>query len=159
MPFYQTGSGPMAERGQIEFRPCDVLPNGEHVPKANVINDEEKEFMKVNGFQLLEQFAFGDAVLRSVHEEQFRLLNQAAVQLEHGRVRQVANLLSQPITSKSSGRRQVSDNDFHGTTSKVTILPAEGRNFLSASADSPRNVPISRARSGCNSFTKAASNR
>jgi hypothetical protein len=159
MPFYQTGSRPMAERGQIEFRPCDVLPNGEHVPKANVINDEEKGFMKVNGFQLLEQFAFEDAVLRSVHEEQFRLLNQAAVQLEHGRVRQVANLLSQPITSKSSGRRQVSDNDFHGTTSKVTILPAEGRNFLSASANSPRNVPISRTRSGCNSFTKAASNR
>ena len=53
--------------------------------------------MKVNGFQLLEQFAFEDAILRSVHEEQFRLLNQAAVQLEHGRVRQVTDLLSQPI--------------------------------------------------------------
>ena len=97
MPFYQTSSGPMAERGQIEFRPCDVLPNSEHVPKANVINDEEKGFMKVNGFQLLEQFAFEDAILRSVHEEQFRLLNQAAVQLKHGRVRQVTDLLSQPI--------------------------------------------------------------
>ena len=97
MPFYQTGSGPMAERGQIKFRPCDVLPNGEHVPKANVINDEKKGFMKNNAFQLLEQFAFEDAVLRSVHEEEFRLLNQAAVQLKHGRVRQVTNLLSQPI--------------------------------------------------------------
>ena len=79
MPFYQTGPRPMAERGQVEFRSCDVLPNGKHVPKANVVHDEEERFMKINGFQLLEQFAFEDAVLGTVHEQKFRLLKQAAV--------------------------------------------------------------------------------
>src|SRR5437764_14427250 len=102
MPFYQTSSGPMAERGQIQFRPCDVLPNSEHVPKANVINAEEKGFMKVNGFQLLEQFAFEDAIIRSVDEEQFRLLSQAEVHLEHSGVRQVTDYVSRPDIGKIS---------------------------------------------------------
>src|ERR1700730_1238323 len=87
----------MAERGQVELRSRDVLPDSKHVPKANIIHDDEKRSLKINGFQLLEQFALEDAVFRSVHEQQFRFLNQAAVQLEHRRVRQVANLLLQPI--------------------------------------------------------------
>jgi hypothetical protein len=39
--------------------------------------------MKFHGFQLLEQFAFEDAVLRSIHEQLFRFLNQATVHFEH----------------------------------------------------------------------------
>src|SRR6202040_189484 len=92
-PFYQTRSRPVAERGQIKFRSCDLLPNSKHVPKADVIHDEEKRVMKINGLQLLEQFAFEDAVFRSIHEQQFRFLNQAAVQIEHRCVEQITNLL------------------------------------------------------------------
>ncbi len=49
--------------------------------------------MKINGLQLPEQFAFEDAVFRSIHEQQFRFLNQAAMQLERRCVGQITNLL------------------------------------------------------------------
>ena len=69
----------MTKRCQVEFRSRDFLPNRKHVPKANIIHDNEKRFMKINGLQLLEQFAFEDAVFRSVDEQQLGLLNQIAV--------------------------------------------------------------------------------
>src|SRR6267143_973880 len=108
---------------------------------------------------MAEHLAFKDAVFRPVQKEHFCFFKQAAMRFENGGIGEISNLLSQSIVLEIFRRRKGSATNGQGTMSKVVILPSGGRNFLSARADSPLNVPISITRFDCNSFTRAASNR
>src|SRR2546423_12836501 len=102
MPFYQTGPRPMAERGQVEFRSCDVLPNGKHVPKANVVHDEEKRFMKINGFNLLSNLALENPVLGTATNRSFRCLNKVTANSKNARADRATNFFCQGATLETS---------------------------------------------------------
>jgi hypothetical protein len=70
LPFHDPGTRPMAEGGYIQLGHGNIPPDFEHVPQADVIQQDQHSIPEGDPLEIFQEFLLRDPVFRSVEENE-----------------------------------------------------------------------------------------
>lgn len=105
------GSAPMAKRGQVQLRPIEFPPDGEHVPQPYVVENKNRFGVEAQCLKVGDQLVLQDAVLRCVNENQISVFQDVPVAVKSFPIAQVSNSLRE-LSALEVFRGQASSRIF-----------------------------------------------
>jgi len=85
----------MPERCEVELRPSNPAPDGEHIPEADIVEDEDRAARQLDLGQAIEEQTLETAVFRPVGKDQVGRTKEVCVALHNVRLSDIPNDLRQ----------------------------------------------------------------